>query len=196
MIEIWKLECVTPTCPDRGSYITRAASEAVRGVYLCEGCGRAMVRIEARPDEAPSPTIDVAGREAAEKLCQNLLAQFSPRDAQLFAAYVLARVTSMANQSLGDGIHAVGRVWTQLALDLFPTESTACSCGLPCTAQTASDGRLTVVHHGAACAAFKTRFAESAKSAARDHLGWTNEQPTPTTPPDDGSARFRLLELT
>jgi hypothetical protein len=164
------------------------------------------------------------GFPAALKLVKNLLEQFEPEDAQMFAAFVLAKVSYDAEMSIQKALQATATQWAQLALSTEgesgkTIEGDNCVCGIWCVVKQTPHGPL-VMHHGAACKEFKDRFPLGHHVRAQDGVGWTNwyasekqdppDQPTrwdvlemdrsnskkvPTADADDAKIRFSMLEL-
>ena len=151
------------------------------------------------------------------KLCANLLDRFEPADAQVFAAFVLAKVSLDSGESIQHGINSALRQWAEMLMSQIGASGQVidggnCTCLAPCTVRHTNQGPL-VIHSGAACSDFLRRFPVGGPTRAQDSIGWNNwyasekqDQPGPT--PDDGNyisppsdpekdseTRFSLLEL-
>lgn len=147
------------------------------------------------------------GLQAAIKLVQNLLDQFEPEDAQMFAAFVLAKVTQDTGLTIQAGMQASIAKWAQLTLSGFTEsertlDSGSCTCGVSCAIRQTGHGPL-VMHYGMACAEFKNRFPLGSPTRAQDGVGWNNwhaasekqDIPAAIVEEDPSKIRFGLLEL-
>lgn len=162
------------------------------------------------------------GLPAALKLVKNLLEQFEPEDAQMFAAFVLAKVSHDAEIPIQRALQATATKWAQIALTEHGSsggiDSGPCTCGITCVVRQTPHGPL-VMHYGAACSEFRERFPLGHHVRAQDGIGWTNwhaseEQDHPGSPTrwdlldmepdkprkhvpdvDDAKIRFSMLEL-
>lgn len=156
------------------------------------------------------------GLQAALKLCTNLLAQFEPADAQVFAAFVLAKVSLDSGESIQYGINSALQQWAEMLISQMGASGKIidggnCTCLAPCTVRHTNQGPL-VIHFGSACADFQKRFPVGGPTRAQDSIGWNNwyasekqDQPggpddesyvsPPSDPDRDSALRFSLLEL-
>lgn len=141
------------------------------------------------------------GLPAALKLVQNLLEQFEPEDAQMFAAFVLAKVSHDAEIPIQRALQATATKWAQISLSSFgesgrSVDSGSCTCGISCVVRQTTQG-LLVMHYGAACTDFREKFPLGHHVRAQDGIGWNNwyaseEQDHPGSP---SPTRWDLLDM-
>lgn len=142
-------------------------------------------------------------REAADKLCANLL-RLDPDDAREFAAYVAAKVALGTGQAPENAMRLVDEAFIRLRAEgMNPDRRDPTGNCSDCLAPSWVEPGNLVVHAGYACAGFRLRFPRGGDQPAKDQLGWSNEQRATASEKqvpvvgttDDSGERFALLEL-